>query len=345
MRLDPSIDRAANAATGRSGSTSNWQGPAAKVVLLFGAGASAFSGPTLYRGKVAMAPPLGRGPNGLFARMQAEGGVAMQIPAELHATLTDHFESGMKLLERLSLSFHCAFQRQIALHLASYRIRRNNLYLNLLAPPHMRSRELQYSTINYDMLLDQAFARFGLHIEGSPKDSPSRQFVTLLKLHGASNFLVKIKNRIHNNEVSGAPYAVPAFGGNIGQLYLARSFNEIRNWCSAYENEQFSPVLAQYVGQKPFLTHAIAFEDLQAFWAQKIAAANTVILIGVRHEPADEHIWRPLLESNAELLVVDPDFSAIESWGVTRMRKPQHIAKYFSEIPVIQEAVRSGLCA
>lgn len=324
---------------------SNWRGPAAKVVILFGAGASSFSGPTLYRGRAALAPPLGRGPNGLFARLLAEGGVAEQIPAELHPILTEDFEYGMRLLEGLPLSFHCAFQRQIALHLASYRIQRNNLYSKLLAPTHMRSRELQYSTINYDMLLDQAFARFGLQIEGSPKDSPNRQFVTLLKLHGASNVLIKIRNHIHNNEVCGTQYGLSAFGGNLGQLYLANSYVEIRRWCSARENEQFSPVLAQYVGQKPFLTHANAFGELQEFWAQRVSAAHTVVLIGVRHVPVDEHIWGPLLKSDSELLVVDPDFSAIESWGARRTRKPRHIAKSFSEFTLIQDAVGAALNA
>jgi hypothetical protein len=322
----------------------DWVGPTAKVVLLFGAGASAFSGPVRYRGRLNKSPPLGCGPNGLFAALLREGGIAASFPAQVQAALIDDFEAGMRLLERMPGTWHCAFQRQIALHLASYAIRPHNHYLELLAPPHMRSREVQYSTINYDMLLDQALNSYGLQIEGSPKDCPNLRFVTLLKLHGACNILMKIKNNIHGNEVSGSSFGFHSpVGGNVGKLYLARSYREIERWCRDYENEQFAPVVAQYVREKTFLTHAEAFEEMQAFWAKKVLRANAVVLIGVRYVPGDEHIWKPLLESDAELLVVDPSFDAIEAWGVNRARKPQLIAKFFSDLPIIQEAVRSRL--
>ena len=118
----------------------DWVGPTAKVVLLFGAGASAFSGPVRYRGDQNRSPPLGSGPNGLFAALLREGGVAASFPAQVQAALIEDFESGMHLLERMPGTWHCAFQRQIALHLASYSIRPHNHYLELLAPTHMRSR-------------------------------------------------------------------------------------------------------------------------------------------------------------------------------------------------------------
>lgn len=322
----------------------DWVGPTAKVVLLFGAGASAFSGPVRYRGDLNRSPPLGCGPNGLFAALLREGGIAASFPAQVQAALIEDFESGMRLLERMPGTWHCAFQRQIALHLASYSIRPHNHYLELLAPTHMRSREVQYSTINYDMLLDQAFSSYGLQIEGSPKDSPSLQFVTLLKLHGACNVLMKIQNHIHGNEVIDAPFGLHSpLGGNVGKLYLARSYREIERWCRAYANEQFAPVVAQYVREKAFLTHAEAFEGMQSFWAKKVLRAKAVVLIGVRYVPGDEHIWKPLLESDADLLVVDPSFDAIEAWGANRARKPQHMSKLFSDLPIIQEAVRSAL--
>ena len=82
---------------------------------------------------------------------------------------------------------------------------------------------------------------------------------------------------------------------------------------------------------------------MQSFRAKKVSRAKAVVLIGVRHVPGDEHIWRPLLESDAELLVVDPSFDAIEDWGANRARKPRHLTKFFSDLPIIQEAVRSAL--
>ncbi|MEO7009851.1 MAG: hypothetical protein ABI156_11950 [Caldimonas sp.] len=323
---------------------SNWVGPTAKVVLLFGAGASAFSGPVLYRGELNKSPPLGCGTNGLFAALVAEGGIAARFPSEVQAALIDDFEAGMRLLEHMPGTWHCAFQRQIALHLANYRIRPHNHYLDLLAPAHMRSRDVQYSTINYDMLLDQALGSYGLQIEGAPKDSPNPRFVTLLKLHGACNVLMKIQGDIHGNEVIVAPFGFHSpIGGNVGKLYLARSYREVERWCRDYANEQFAPVVAQYVREKTFVTHAEAFEGMQEFWATKVQGAKSVVLIGVRYVPGDEHIWKPLLESDAELLVVDPNFELIEAWGVSRARKPQHIARFFSDLPIIQEAVRSAL--
>ena len=312
--------------------------------MLFGAGASAFSGPVQYRSQLNTCPPLGSGDNGLFAAIQKEGGVAASLPTEIKAALMQDFESGMRLLEQMPYSLHCAFQRQIALHLASYRIRRHNLYCRLLAPPYMRSREIQYSTINYDMLLDQAFSTYGLQIEGGPRDSPNLQFITLLKLHGACNVLIKIENKIRGNEVFGAPFGLGSLvGGNPGQLYLGRSYREIESWCQASSNEQFAPVIAQFVQEKTFLSHANAFEALQRFWATKVLNAKVVVLIGVRFVPGDEHIWKPLFDSDAEMLIVDPNFDEIEAWGLSRARKPRRIAKYFSDLTIIQQAVYSGL--
>ena len=325
-------------------SNANWIGPKAKVVLLFGAGASAFSGPVRYKGASNQGPPVGCGSNGLFAALLREGGIAASFPAQVKAALIEDFELGMRLLERMPGTWHCAFHRQIALHLASYSLRPHNHYLELLSPAHMRSRELQYSTINYDMLLDQAFGNYGLKIEGSPKDSRDLQYVTLLKLHGACNILPKIRNHIHGCEVVESDFGYQSpIGGNVGKLYLARSFREVERWCCAYENEQFAPVIAQYVYEKTFLTHAGAFVEMQSFWTKKVLAAKTVVLVGVRCVPGDEHIWKPLFESNAELLVVDPSFEAIEAWGSNRVRKPQHLAKFFSDVAIIQEAVRSAL--
>lgn len=324
--------------------TADWEGPKAKVVLLFGAGASAFSGPVQYRGESNHSPPLGSGPNGLFAALISEGGIAAYFPSEVQAALIQDFEAGMRLLERMPGTWHCAFQRQIALHLASYKVRPHNHYLDLLAPRYMRSREVQYSTINYDMLLDQALGAYGLQIEGAPKDSPNSQFVTVLKLHGACNVLIKVQNHIHGNEVVDATFGFHSpVGGNVDKRYLARSYREEERWCRDYANEQFAPLVAQYVREKTFLTHAEAFEGMQAFWARKVMSARAVILIGVRYVPGDEHIWTPLHKSDAELLVVDPNFEAIQAWGDSRARKPQLIARSFSEVPVIQEAVRLAL--
>lgn len=320
--------------------------PSVKVVLLFGAGASAFCGPVRYRGDLSESPPLGSGPKGLFAVLQQEGGIATQFHSEVQSALISDFEEGMRLIEGMPGTWHCEFQRQISLHLAGYRVRPNNHYLRLLSPSFMRSKEIQYSTINYDMLLDDAFNQYNLIVEGSPMDSPSPQFVTLLKLHGACNILIDIKNDVHGYEVIGSPFGLQSpVGGNVGRLYLARSLREIERWCRDYKNEQFAPVIAQYVREKSFLTHATALEGIQAFWAKKIADAAVVILVGVRYVPGDNHIWKPLLESSSELFVVDPNFDAIEDWGMNRTKKPRHIAKLFSDLPKIWEAVRLGLAA
>jgi hypothetical protein len=73
-----------------------------KLVVLFGAGATAFSGPVLFRTNgfaTSRTPPLGAGPNGLFAALRAEGGVAAQLPTAVQASLIDDFEVGMRQLE------------------------------------------------------------------------------------------------------------------------------------------------------------------------------------------------------------------------------------------------------
>lgn len=318
--------------------------PATQIVLLFGAGASAFSGRVLYRGQAERCPPVGFGPNGLFAALRTEGGIAATFPSDIQSALVDDFEAGMRLLESMPGTFHCALQRQIALHLASYKIRRQNYYMQLLEPAYMRSKAVQYSTVNYDILLDQAFASYGLQIEGDSIDSPSPQSVTLLKLHGACNILMKTKNKIYGNEVIDAPFGYHSLvNGKIGKLYLARSHAEIERWCRNSANIQFAPLIAQYVKEKSFLVRSDAFGIMQNFWSQKIANATAIFIIGVRCVPEDEHIWKPIFKSSAKLYIVNPDYTAIEKWGASRANKPVHLAKYFSDFPIIQNAVRSEL--
>lgn len=318
--------------------------PATKVVVLFGAGASAFSGAVRYRDELGRNPPLGCGSTGLFAVLEREGGIAATLPAHVRAALTEDFEAGMRLLEGMPGTWHVAFQRQIALHLASYRAKPGNHYLQLWAAGDMRSKEIQYSTLNYDMLLDQALAAYGLRLEGCPMDSPSPHFVTLLKLHGACNILARIENHIQGNEVLDASFGYHSpVGGNVGKLYLAGSQKEIERWCRDKRNEQFAPLAAQYVREKAFLTHDAAFKEMQKFWAKKVVSAKLVVLVGVRFVAGDDHIWDPLMVTNADLLVVDPSFGPIEAWGKPRSRQPRQIAKSFSEVAAIQEVIRAAL--
>jgi hypothetical protein len=174
--------------------------------------------------------------------------------------------------------------------------------------------------------------------------TPSHEYVTLLKLHGACNILTKVNSIYEKNVVYAGRFGYHGFaGGSVGKLYLAGSQSEIERWCNDPRNGEFSPVIAQYVREKSFLNNAAAFFEMQQFWARKVANAKTVILIGVRLVPQDEHIWSPLFKSEADLLVVDPSFETFEVWGKNRVRQPRHLAKHFSDYSVIQQEIFNSL--
>lgn len=85
-------------------------------IVLMGAGASYGSGET----RPPVRPPLGNGADGLFARLDALGGVATTLPEHLEAVFREDFERGMVAYLEYSKGSTMAFQKEMAAYLAAF---------------------------------------------------------------------------------------------------------------------------------------------------------------------------------------------------------------------------------
>lgn len=129
-------------------------------VILMGAGAS-FGSLDAYRDGAdgQSCPPLGNGELGLFACLDALGGVASTLSPELKAAFRNNFEEGMALFRERHQDNTAAFQREMAGYLGSFKPGPMNAYVKLVRAVGIRG--VIYSTLNYDLLFELSACRAG----------------------------------------------------------------------------------------------------------------------------------------------------------------------------------------
>ena len=294
-----------------------------EALVLFGAGASAYCGPTLHLtldGKVTpRCPPLGVGDNGLFRRMSEEGNVSCLLLRPIANIFERDFEIGMAILEEWPENIQHQFIRDISLHLARYTpASQANLYLKLLDDQSLRSNKVLFSSLNYDILFECAALSYGLIPEYKPDDVERVGTIRILKLHGSCNFIPNPgENKVSGNIATGSSYAARGFSGNF-RIDTPFTFEDISAWLKDPGNAAFSPITAVYAKGKPFLFNQAAFERLHRYWTSATLTAKNIYIVGVRYSPEDTHIWDPILSTNAAVHIVnrrDNEFETIKLHG------------------------------
>jgi hypothetical protein len=146
------------------------------ALILMGAGASFGSGDVQ-----PCCPPLGNGPDGLFARLEEAGGQASSLPTDLRTLFRTDFEKGMAQFYEFADGDIMRFQREVASYLAAFRPGKGNAYVRLIRT--IGPRRAIYSSLNYDLLFELAAGSLGLNtLYGT---DPVAKGVRLLKLHGS----------------------------------------------------------------------------------------------------------------------------------------------------------------
>lgn len=312
------------------------------VVVIFGAGASAFCGPTIYNaasGSMQSCPPVGNGPDGLFARLRLVSGYCSAFPTRLADSFVEDFERGMSMIQRGPTSLLVGMQREIALHLARYEIESGNYYSELLKSLDAHVNQVCWCTLNYDLLLEQAIRKCGFRVDHEPRGALSTG-AQVLKPHGSSSFLPKLgSNVFQGNYSSDIEPGVIAIGGNFN-IEFAEDSDQIREWCAQAKHDEFAPVLAQYARGKPFMSSLSQMNSIQREVSRQILAATHVFVIGVRFTPLDTHLWNPLRQSRATISVVNPVVDDLLWWGKGRSAVTQHIADSFEHVALIADAIK-----
>jgi len=149
----------------------------------------------------------------------------------------------------------------------------------------------------------------------------------LWKLHESCNFIPdSIK------ATSGMTFA-PGVTWNPSLTVLSPSAAE----AFSMSNTGLYPAMALFDPQKHVQIGAETISAIQDRWKREVASAQKVVVIGVRPNPGDPHIWASLATTSAELLFVGNEGS-FNAW-VSQYRPggPSRFlgSRFTSSIPII----------
>ncbi|MCF2346265.1 SIR2 family protein [Enterobacter hormaechei] len=259
--------------------------------LIFGAGASYGS-----EAKGVPTPPQG---DYLFGELEKLNGAFSGLPEEIkHEFREKGFEQGMLIVPNDS-SIINPLQKELALYLSAFKPSENNVYVKLFRMLGDLINEIHLMTLNYDLLIEQSLAisgvkyvRYGVY-EGE---------VSLLKVHGSSNFVPDV-----GEALLGGMTAVNC-GSFIrtDRMICLNSHDDIQRWCDSAKSDFLSPMMCMYNKEKRAVINKEMIEALKSDFIKAVTESETVVIVGVKYVQHDHHIWDAILDSKADVIVVDP---------------------------------------
>ena len=144
----------------------------------------------------------------------------------------------------------------------------------------------------------------------------------MLKPHGSCNFL--------QNQVS--VQAGKLYMPNSGTIDLSIKPTLDLDKVSEYTRTQgVPPAMCYYMEEKLTQYSPSQMQDIQNTFKSELANARNIVVIGVRPNPADTHIWNAIANSQGVLWYVGPSREEFLSWASThRKAKPsQHLSDSF----------------
>lgn len=277
------------------------------AVILLGAGASYGSGDvTPHR------PPLGNGPDGLFARLEVAGGQAATLPNDLKDLFRSDFEKGMVQFYEHADGDIMRFQREMAGYLAQFAPGKNNAYIRLIRT--VGPRRAVYASLNYDLLFELAAGV--LHLNTHYSLEPAINGVRLVKPHGSCNFWPDIPPGM----LRGATFKR---SGRADVQAPIRPLNQQESLHRCATEDSLSPAIAMYAEGKAVKVSPDYVEHQQALWKAAVGAASQIFVVGVRVHNADLHVWGELAKANAPLTYFGQrwDRAPYEDWKTVNRRK------------------------
>lgn len=186
---------------------------------------------------------------------------------------------------------------------------RSNQYVKLvdMLSTKLLGGEVTLATINYDCLIEHAsHLVFDQDLIGY---FPGGRPIRLLKIHGSCNFGIK-----HPHLFIGGPVNVCG-GSMIGFEPNQYDINYLEERINA---DKFQPVMSAYVRGKDTHVGTDLVKALRDEYRSKVLNADTVAIIGVRPNEYDLHIWNPIHETRARVVMIDPG-SWAEGWFNTNL--------------------------
>ena len=295
------------------------------IVVLLGAGASYGSGDAYFSNdgrSERRTPPLG---SKLFNELEVWSNLFSNFPISIKDKFRSDFEAGMAAFYKDSEGDIMAFHREMAHFFALFRPGPASVYKEMVKC--MGSRRVIYSSLNYDLLLEQSVESLGLVVAYSPERRDGQ--VSYLKPHGSANFWPNIPSgmirgsRIYGS--GGADIVAP-----IQPLDRQGTLRKCRT------EDSIAPAIAMFAEGKPVKISPGYLQQQQKWWTKEVREAAMVFVVGVRVHPVDAHIWGVLGKTSARVTYFGQisDRPSFLAWKEASGKK----AAYF-ELATFQESI------
>jgi hypothetical protein len=274
-------------------------------VVLFGAGASYGSGEV-----VPELPPLG---NELFTRLERLFPRTWgSLPEPFRLSFVSDFEKGMEEIWN-SQSFSQNISqliRNMAFYFNEFKIYQSskNLYLHFVKDIKSNIHDIIFSTLNYDLLLELALSMNGISVDYF-SDAPHTKAGLVWKLHGSPNFLLDGIQAM--NAQNGSSSISFTSGVSFNSGLKAVMPQEAQNYCNS--NTALYPAMSLYMKSKFNQIGHEVITNLQNRWQAKIMEAKNILIIGVKPNFSDTHIWDPLTKTKGRIGYIG-NLDAFENW-------------------------------
>lgn len=258
-----------------------------KAVILFGAGAS--------NGAEGMKnpPPPGRDLFGKLTVLYPD--TWGKLPYSLSKRFENNFELGME--EWYNKTNDVAYLiKDMGIFFSKFMIDNphKNLYCRIIAryTEQLKSKEILFATINYECLLEYAT----YHLKQKFTLWGNDEGIKIMKLHGSCNFITPMtrgKLKVNYNRYSffDIPLAI------IPPSDVEEEMN----------NNGLPPAMSIYARGKDLNIGRKDIKQTQKEFQDMVSNANLVIVVGVKPNPEDHHIWDYLRDMKGKLVLVSPD--------------------------------------
>jgi len=300
-----------------------------RLAILFGAGASFGAGDVR-----PYPPPLG---NHLFNVLEQHCPRTWgQLPAHYKRMLRADFETGMgELWEQADLA-----PSQLFIDMGVYFTRfdppgdGSDCYTHLLRAIQGRGLVGQtvIASLNYECILDVAAKPVGLLLAYLGKaGAPPPGNLLILKPHGACNLLPAAQ--VHGMSLVAAGGESGFYNGGLPNV--PPSLPAVRQ---AYaEGFALPPMMSMYSKTKHSPVGRSFLQQTRDQWRQWVATCSAICCIGARPVLWDEHVWDPIIASDAPCWFVggrDPAYEELSSRLGSRLH---FVAPTFKEaVPMIE---------
>lgn len=270
-----------------------------------------------------MPPPLAKD---LFDDLYRFHPVFANVPHEIASSFRTNFELGMSAYVKHNNGNVMEFQRELGRYFLQFEPGPKNLYAELIAL--LRGKNIQWSTTNYDLLIEIAGARCGLQTTHyGPPQANAQNTLNLLKIHGSCNFWPDIgTNR----------FIDCTFEGNATDIAAPVKCvppDEAKRLCMT-ENS-LSPALAIFAeGKQVKICPDFVKQQLVA-WQTAVLKTTRIIAVGTRPNFDDVHIWEYIGKSPAAVYFVGgaPEADSLKEYRKHHYRSARtyHIGERFNE--------------